>query len=375
MMKKIIAVAMSVAMLLLGACTAPTAEPNGNTPNAGNEGQKKFQIAKENMKVGFLHIGTIDEGYSKAHDKGRLAIEAMGIKTLYKENVPENAECEKAIRDLIDEGCNVIFSTSFNYMQYTANVAKEFPNVIFEHCSGSMLSENMGTYFGRMIEGRYLAGIVAGMKTETNKIGYVAAMPIPEVIRGINAFTLGVQSVNPEATVEVIWTNTWLDPAKEKQAALEVLGKGCDVIAQHQDTASAQIAAGEKGAFCIGYNTPTPDAAPKAYLTAPIFNWDKFYTSCVQSIIDGTWKSEAYWKGLSAGVVSLDKLTENCAEGTQAKVDEATKGLMDGTLNIFKGELKDQNGQVKVAAGSAMTDDEIWTMGWFVQGVIGTIPA
>lgn len=336
------------------------------------EGSK---LTKDTLKVGFVYIGSInDEGYTQAHDKGRLALEAEGIKCMYVENVPENADAEKAIRDLIDQGCNVIYTTSFGFMDATIKVAAEFPNVKFGHCSGYKRAANVSTYFGRAYEARYLAGIVAGKKTAAGKIGYVAAFPIPECIRGINAFTLGVKSVNPKATVEVIWTNTWYDPAVEKQAALELLNKGCDVLEQHQDSTAAQLAAQEKGAFAIGYNTASPNAAPKAYLTAPLFHWEVFYKDDIDTILNGTWQSRAFWEGLSSGMTSLDTLTALCAPGTQEAVDKAQSGIIDGSLKVFAGPIADQTGTDKVPAGTAMTDDEIWNMNWFVNGVIGTVP-
>lgn len=384
-MKKSVFAFMLAAVMLFAGCSAPATPetpapaetPQEGTAPEGAEGEQPESkgIAKEDLKVGFVYIGTInDEGYTQAHDQGRLALEEMGIATAYVENVPENADCEAAIRSLIDQGCNVIYTASFGFMDYTEKVAKEFPEVYFGHCSGYKTLPNMSTYFGKIYQSRYLSGIVAGMKTEANKIGYVAAMPIPEVIRGINAFTLGVKSVNPEATVEVIWTNTWYDPAVEKQAAIEVLNKGVDVVAQHQDTTAPQIAAQEKNAFAIGYNSPTADAAPKAYLTAPLFHWEKFYVDDVQKIIDGTWESRSYWGGLEDGMVSLDALTENCAEGTKEAVDAAIAKIESGELHPFAGPIKNQNGEVVVAEGTTMTDDEIWNMNWFVEGVIGSIP-
>jgi basic membrane protein A len=260
------------------------------------------------------------------------------------------------------------------FIDYVVKAAKDHPDVYFGHCSGYQTAENLSTYFGKIYQARYLAGIAAGMKTKADKIGYVAAFPIPEVIRGINAFTLGVQSVNPDATVEVIWTNTWYDPAVEKQAAIELLNKGCDVMAQHQDSTATQIAAQEKGAFAVGYNTSTPDAAPNAYLTAPLFHWEKFYVDDVQKLMDGTWTSRSYWEGLASGMVSLDDLTKNCAEGTADAVAAAQAKIESGELEPFTGPIADQSGTVKVAQGTKMTDEEIWNMGWFIKGVIGTIP-
>ena len=201
------------------------------------------------LKVGYIYINHPDEsGWTYAHDQGRLYVEEKtGVETMFIDWVPEAPESEDRMRELIDQGCNVIVATSFGYMDYVEKISAEFPEVKFFHCSGFKSTDNMANYFGRMYEARYLSGIVAGKKTESNKIGYVAAFPIPEVIRGINAFALGVQSVNPDATVEVVWTSTWYDPAKEKEAAVALLDKGVDIIAQHQDTAGPQQAAEEAG--------------------------------------------------------------------------------------------------------------------------------
>jgi len=339
-----------------------------------NDKKRNEPLTKENLLVGFVYIGSInDQGYTQAQDQGRLALEAEGIKTKYVENVPEDEGCEKAIRSLIEEGCNVIYTTSYGFMDSTIKVAQEFPYIKFGHCSGYKRSANVSTYFGRAYEARYLAGIVAGMKTKSKKIGYVAAYPIPECIRGINAFALGVQSVSPDATVEVVWTNTWFDPSKEKQVAAELLEKGCDVLAQHQDSTATQIAAQGKGAFAIGYNVDSPDAAPKAYLTAPVFHWETFILDDVHKILDGTWKSRAYWEGLAAGMTDLAPLSLICANGTQEKVNEAKASIINGSLKIFKGPIHNQNGELKVADGFRMSDDDVWNMNWFVQGVIGTL--
>jgi basic membrane protein A len=341
---------------------------------SGKKDSAKGLPSKDNIKVGFVYIGSIhDEGYTQAHDKGRLALEAMGIKCAYVENVPENADCEKAIRDLIDQNCNVIYTNSFGFMDWTIKVAADFPNVYFGHCSGYKRAKNVSTYFGKIYQARYLSGIAAGYKTKVNKIGYVAAFPIPEVIRGINAFTLGVQSVNPKATVEVLWTSTWYDPAREKQGAIELLSKGCDIIAQHQDTTAPQIAAQERGAFAVGYNTPTPNAAPAAYLTAPLFHWDVFYVDDVKLVLDGNWHSRAYWEGLSNGTVSLDTLTAINDPRAEAAISDATAKIISGDLAPFTGPLADQSGEIRIPAGAKMTDDEIWNMSWFIKGVIGIV--
>ncbi len=333
----------------------------------------------EGVKAGFIYVGPIgDGGYTYAHDQGRLYLEEKlkdkGVTTTYLESVPEDASVEKAMKDLIDQNCNVIFATSFGYMEYVDKVAKEYPDVKFFHCSGYMSNEtNFVNYFGRIEQTRYLSGIAAGLKTKSNKIGYVAAKQIPEVIRGINAFTLGVQSVNPNATIDVKWTDTWYDPTLEKNAATALLNDGCDVIAQHQDTTGPQIAAEEKGQFAIGYNSDSKKAAPKAYITAPIWNWGVYYVDQVQKILDGTWKPENYWGGMKEGVVALADLTENAAPGTKEKVEEVKAKILDGSFNVFAGPIKDQTGVVKVAEGAVMSDEDQLSCKWFVQGVNGKI--
>ncbi len=383
-MKKVLAIVLAtvLAVSMMAGCApkavqdAQNSAPESTAEAAPAESAESAHkaIAKEDIKVGFLYVGPIgDEGYSFAHDQGRKELETkLGVKTMYIENVPETADCEAQIRSLIDQGCNVIYATSFGHMKFIDAVAKENPDVYFGHATGFMTADNMSNYMGRIYEARYLSGIAAGLNTKNGKIGYVAAMKTAEVIRGINAFTLGVRSVNPTATVEVKWTNSWYDPAVEKATAVDLLNNGCDMIAQHCDTTGPQVAAQEKGAKCIGYNAPTLSAAPKAYLTAPLFHWGTFYVNDVQSIIDGTWKSQSYWEGIKSGMVSLDKLSENCVAGTKEKVEEAQAKIVDGSLFVFTGEIKDNEGKVKVAAGEKMTDEQLLAFDWFVEGVIGT---
>lgn len=332
-------------------------------------------LTKDKIKVGFIYIGPArDGGWTESHDNGRQFLEKeLGVKTVYKELVPEGPESEKAIKDLIDQGCNVIFTTSFGYMDPTAKVAKEFPKVKFFHCSGYKTAENMSNYFGKMQEPRYLSGIVAGMKTKTNKIGYVAAYEIPECISGINAFTLGVQSVNPNAKVIVKWTHTWIDAAKEKDAAIAALDEGCDVISEHNDSTSPQIAAEQRGGWAIGYDLDNPKDAPKAYMTAPIWNWGPYYASQVKAIMDGSWKSTSYYGGMKDGIVDLAPLTAVAPEESKAKVEEVKKKIIDGSFNVFSGPIKDQSGTVKVEKGKALEDKDVLGMMWFVQGVEGKI--
>lgn len=369
-----------ILMLVMGitvGCGSKTEEPaTEGTPEVTAEATTE-ETTEEVVKgkVGFIYVGPVgDGGWTFAHDEARIFLEEeMGIETLYKESVPEGPEVEKVLTDMIDQGATVIFSTSFGYMDYVEKISKEFPDVTFLHCSGYKSTENMNNYFGRMYEPRFLSGVVAAMKTETNRLGYVAAFEIPEVIRGINAFTLGAQSINPDIEVEVVWTHTWYDPAKEKEAGKALLDNGADVIAQHQDTAGPQQAAEERGVFAIGYNTDSRDKAPKAYLTAPIWNWAPYYQEQITKAFEGTWTNEPYWGGMADGIVDIDTLSELAPEGAQAKVDELKAQIIDGSLAVFSGPIMDQNGEVKVAEGTVMEDGDLLSMNWFVKGVIGKL--
>ncbi len=339
-------------------------------------GKKDAKTADgKDIVMGFIYIGPIgDGGWTYAQDQGRLYLEKeTGIKTIFKESVPEGAEVKDVIRSMIDQGATIIAATSFGYMDYMAEISKEYPEVKFIHCSGYKMTENMGNYFGRMYEARYLSGIVAGLKSKTGKLGYVAAFEIPEVIRGINAFALGARSINPKAEVNVRWTHTWYDPAKEKEAAKALLDDGCDIIAQHQDTAGPQQAAEERGKFSIGYNSDMSKMAPKAYMTAPVWHWGPYYTKQVKLVMDNKWKAESYWGGMKDDIVQLAPLTKNAPEGAAAKVEKMKKQIVDGKFFVFSGPLKDNKGKTVVAAGKKMSDKDMLSMNWFVEGVKGKL--
>jgi basic membrane protein A len=339
------------------------------------QNQAPAQQAK--IKVGFVYVGSAtDAGYTYAHDQGRKMVEQQlgdKVETIYKENVPENQECEKVLENMVDQGCKIIFATSFGFQDYVKKVAEAHPDVIFMHASGSIQGKNYSNYFGSIEEPRYLSGIVAGMKTKSNKLGYVAAYNIPECIRGINAFTLGVRSVNSKATVKVVWTNTWYDPAKEKAAAISLLDQGCDVIAQHQDTTGPQVAAQERNVWSVGYDADMSQAAPKAYMTAPIWNWGVYYVKAVTSVLDNTWTNTPYWGTLKDGFVGLAPLTSVAPEGAQAAVTKVEDQMKAGTFNVFAGPIKDQTGKVVVPEGSAVSLPDQLSMKWFVEGVEGKI--
>jgi basic membrane protein A and related proteins len=338
--------------------------------------------AGEPIKVGFVYVGPIgDLGWTYAHDQGRLALEEAipNVETGYQENVPENpADAERVIRQFAQDGYDVIFTTSFGYMDPTINVAQDFPDTTFIHISGFKTADNVGTGFGKIDEPRFVSGQLAGQMTESNQIGYVAAFPIPEVIRGINAFTLGVREVNPEATVRVVWTNTWFNPQTERQAAEALLDGGADVIAQHQDTAGPQQAAQDRGVYGIGYNADMSALAPNAVLTSVIWNWGPYYIDIVESVMDGTWESEQYWGGWPDGIVDLAPIAEFVPEEIRSTIEEEISRFKSGEetiYTIFTGPIADQTGEIRVPEGQSMTDEELLSMDWFVEGVEGEIPS
>ena len=306
-----------------------------------------------------------------AHELGRqyVAKNMPDVETSFMESVPEGADSERVINQLAAQGNKIIFTTSFGYMDPTINVAKKFPDITFLHCSGFKTAPNVGTYFGRMYEARYVTGIVAGKQTKTNTIGFVAAFPIPEVIRAINAFTLGVQSVNPDAKVKVLWTNTWYNPSTEKQAALTLIDAGADVIAQHQNTPGPQQAAEERGVYGIGYNVDMSANAPKASLTSAIWNWGPYYEKTIKEVQAGTWKSSAYWGGMKDKVVDIAPYGPAVTDETKKLADAAKQNIIDGKLVVFAGPLYYQTGAERVPAGKALTDKDMITIDWFVKGV------
>ena len=358
-MKKLFALVLSLVLILGLSTTALAFEP----------------VAKEDIKVGFVYIGDpSDGGYTYAHDMGtQMMKNELGLtdeQIIIKTNVAEDSSCETAIEELVAQECDIIFGISFGYMEYMADMAEKYPEVIFSHCSGYMSNDtNFNNYFGRIWEARYLSGIVAGLRTENNHLGYVAAMQIPECIYSMNAYYLGAKSVNPDVTMDVLFTNTWYDPTIESQAAQAMLDKGCDVIAQHQDTTMPVAAAEAAGKWACGYNADMSAAGPNAYLCAPIWHWGYYVTDTVKKVIDGTWTPENSLMGMSEGLVALSDLTANVAEGTAEAVADAQAKILNGELNIFSGEIKDNQGNVVVEAGQTLTNDEILNISWFCEGI------
>ena len=329
------------------------------------------------VKVAFIYVGPVgDAGWSFSHDQGRKYLEKNlpGVKTAFVESVPEGADAERILTQFARDGYKVIFATSFGYMDAVINVAKRFPDARFEHCSGFKTAPNASTYFGRIYEARYLSGIVAGKMTKSSLIGYVAAHPIPEVIRGINAFTMGARSVNPGAKVRVVWTNTWYNPASEKEAAKALLDAGCDVIAQHQDTPGPMQAAEERGKYGISYNSPMMQFAPKAVLTGPVWNWGPYYVKRVKAAMDGTWKTGQYWGPMADGIVDLAPFNKAVPADVVKLVNAKKRDIVRGRLHPFAGPVKDNTGKAIVPAGKTLSDAEMLGFNWFVEGVEGSLP-
>jgi len=334
----------------------------------------------EKFKVGVIYIGEPgDAGWTYAHDMGlKKAVKAIGedkVELVIQQNVKEDQSSTQAMEALINQGAKAIFATSFGYMDYIVDLAAKYPDVYFFHCSGYKTADNLSNYFGKIEQARYLTGIVAAKQSVSKKIGYVAAMPIPEVVRGLNGFTLGVRSADPTATVKVIWTNTWYDPQVEKDAANALLKDGCDVIAQHQDTAGPQIAAQDAGKWAIGYNSDMSKFAPNATLTSAIWNWEVYYEPAIKSAMDKTFASSSYFEGLNKGVVAMVPLNEKLIKDLKVKdtVKEMQDKIHDG-YNIFTGPIKDNAGNVVIPEGKSATDEELLSMMYLVEGVIGTIP-
>ncbi|MEH6567887.1 MAG: BMP family ABC transporter substrate-binding protein [Halioglobus sp.] len=332
----------------------------------------------EPTKVGFVYVGpTGDAGWTYAHDKGRQYVdEKFGdtVETTYVESVAEGADSERVIRQLAKTGHDIIFTTSFGYMNPTLKVAKSFPNVAFEHASGYKRSKNVGTYFDRAYEGRFLTGIVAGKMTKSNVIGYVGSFPIPEVIRGINAFTLGARSVNPDVIVKVVWVSTWYDPGKEREATETMILQGADVVTQHTDSPGPINAAQSKGVYAIGYNSDMSEYGEKAHLTSTVHNWGPMYAAKVQAVIDGTWKAEDVWVGLADDALDLAPFNDAVPQDVRDYVNAQKAAIVDGTLHPFAGPVKAQDGTVKVAAGETMADGDLLGFSWYVEGVDGALP-
>ena len=329
------------------------------------------------LKVAFVYVSPVgDAGWTFQHELGRRAVDAAlgaAVKTSFVENVEEGADAERVIRKLASDGNDLIFTTSFGYMNPTLKVAGQFPGKKFEHATGYKRAANMATYSARFYEGRYAAGVLAGRMSKTGIFGYIAAFPIPEVLQGINAFTLGARSVNPRATTKVVWTSSWFDPGKERAAADALIAGGADVVTHHTDSTAIAQAAEEKGVFSIAYNSDQSKYGPKTCLTAVTHSWNDYYVGRVKAVLAGTWKSGDVLGGVKEGMTRLAPFNAAVPEVARTQVEVTMAAIGAGTIKPFAGPIADQDGKPRVAAGHAMADKDIAEMKWFVNGVQGKI--
>jgi basic membrane protein A len=335
--------------------------------------------AAEPLRIGFAYLSNPgDAGWTFAHDQGVKQLQAKfgdRIKVTKVENVPESPDSERVFRDLANKGNKLIFGVAFGHQDYALKVARDFPDTTFVTASGYKRSKNMGNYGLRMYQGAYLAGVAAGAVTKTNVLGFVAAIPIPEVIRNINAYTLGARSVNPKVQTKVVWVNSWFDPGREKQAAETLIGQGADVLLQNTDSSAVVATAHEKGVYAFGYEANMHKFGPKAHLGAVVAHWGVYYNSAIEQVLDGTWKSEAVWFGMRQKAINLEDLDATVvpASAVQA-VAKHRQEMQSGKWDVFTGPISDQSGAVKVPAGKTLTDAELHGVNWYVHGVDAVLP-
>jgi len=328
------------------------------------------------VRAAFVYTGsTGTPGWDRAHEQGREFLkEQLGDQVITKtvEEVDPSA-APQVFRRLARDNFDIIFGTTFAYMDPMVKISKEFPDVKFEHASGFKTTENMGNYYGRMYQAKYLAGIIAGMRTESNTIGYAAPHAIPQIIRLVNAFQLGAESVNPDVNVKVVWTNSWYNPAKAKEATKSLLEAGADVI-NHQLTSPAPMqTAQEADAWSFGMHSDMSQFAPESVLASQVWNWGEFYVRTIKEVQNGTWESDSYFGGMEDNMVSL-KLTDKITEGEQQAIREVQQKLASGEMKVFQGPLRDNKGNLKAEAGSALSVGQIRSMEWLVECVEGSLP-
>ena len=334
---------------------------------------KSESVKPNELKAAFIYPGPVeDAGWTFSHDQARQELERNHsyIKTAYVESI-DSERLEKAVTKLIEEdGNNIIVATSSDYAPVILKLADQYPKTIFLQCSGYETKPNLGVYFGRMYQARYLTGIIAGKMTVSNKIGYVAAHPFSEVKRGINAFAVGVRQVNPDAVILVKFTNSWYNPALERESAEILIEKGCDIISQHQDTPSCQYAAREYGVWSIGYNTDMSMFAPSSHLVSAVWNWNVYYKEQFQNISQGQWESSFYWGGLKEGVVDIASLGEMIPQDIKNLADHKKNDIINESFDVFDGPIRDNKGNVKIKLGQKPADQELMNMDYFVEGVV-----
>ncbi|MDD9985088.1 MAG: BMP family ABC transporter substrate-binding protein [Spirochaetaceae bacterium] len=334
-------------------------------------------FGQDKLKVGFVYVGPIgDHGWTYQHHDGLLAVaEEFGdrVETIYVENIAEGPDAERAITRMAREGAGLIFTTSFGFMDPTINVAARFPDVKFEHATGYKRADNVAIYSARFYEGRYIIGQIAAQMSESGVAGYIASFPIPEVVRGINAFLLGAQTINPDFKLKVVWVNTWFDPGKEADAAKVLIGQGADIITQHTDSTAPLQIAEEQGVVGFGQASDMIKFAPSAQLTSVIDEWAPYYVARTRAVLDGTWESTDTWDGIAPGMVRMAPYT-NMPDEVKALAMETEAAIASGELHPFKGPIYNQEGEMVIGEGEALDDGTLLGMNWYVQGVDDKLP-
>ncbi|MFK0733056.1 MAG: BMP family ABC transporter substrate-binding protein [Gloeotrichia echinulata GP01] len=353
--------------------------PNKNSNSPAEVSPPVSPVAtNEPLKVGFVYMGTVgDFGWTYSHDLGRREMEANlqdKVKTTFVENVNGDAEAERVIRQLALDGNKLIFTTFFGYMKPTIKIAKDFPHVVFENCAGDKRAANVGTYLGRFEQTRYLTGMIAGKMTKSNIIGFIGAYPIPEVIRGINAFTQGLRVTNPRAKVKVLWVQSWYEPAKEREAAQTLVNLGADVLIQNTDSVAIVQLAEEKEIYAFGNNTDMSKFAPTAHLTSAINKWGKFYTDTALTVMNNTWKAKNVWDGIGEGMVDISPMNQLIPNDIQQLVNSKRDEFIQGVAHPFDGPVKDQKAVVRVPKGKVLDDQGQLLMDWYVEGIEDSTP-
>ena len=368
-----------LAGVALSACGEKDA-PKGAAPAAEKSPAPAAAAPKaaEPLKVAFMYVSPAnEEGWSTQHDIARRAVEKRfgdKIRVTTVENIPENADAERVLRDLAQQGNRLIFATSFGYMNSVLKVAKEFPDVKFEHATGYKTAENVANYSARFYEARYLAGKLAGATTKTNILGYVAALPIPEVLQGINAFTRGARSVNPNVEVRVVWTSAWYDPGKEADATKSLIGQKADVITHHTNSSAVAATCEEAKVPVISYNTSMKRAAPTMLLGGVIHIWDEFYAGRVEAVMNGTWRSQSIWGGAPEGMVALVDIAEGAPQSVKDDIATTYGRMARREFHPFTGPVVDNTGREVLKAGEVASDEHLLTMNYLVEGVAGKLP-
>ncbi len=333
----------------------------------------------EPLKAAWVYVGPVgDAGWTFAHDQGRKAVEAEygdKIVTSFVEKVPEGADAERVIRDLAAQGNKIIFATSFGYMEPMVKVAADFPDVKFEHATGYKTSANMRVYDAKFFEDAYLAGVIAGKMTKTNTLGFVASFPIPEVLRNINAFTLGAQSVNPKVKTKVVWVSTWFDPPKESDAAQSLINGGADVLLQNTDSSAVLQTAEKNGKFAFGWDSDMSAVAPNAHLASCIADWGPYYIKAIKEVMDGSWTTGREVWGVKEGLNALVKVSDKVPAEVKEQVEKLAAGMKDGSFAAYTGPVLDNTGKERLPKGEVASQEWLDKVDFYVKGVEGKVPA